>query len=158
MNEKLQFFEGRAQLLHGGDYNPDQWQATPEVIDEDFRLMKLAHCNLFSVGIFSWTSYAPADGDYRFDWLDQIMDRMAAGGTLYFQWRKSNGNLERFHGAEVDHVGHEHTRCYRDVAEPGELYEAAAGKLYGDRDRQGGLPVLSPRALWYRPSAKTTLT
>ena len=43
MNEKLQFFEGRAQLLHGGDYNPDQWQATPEVIDEDFRLMKLAN-------------------------------------------------------------------------------------------------------------------
>ena len=30
-------------LLHGGDYNPDQWP--PEIWDEDMRLMKLSHCN-----------------------------------------------------------------------------------------------------------------
>ncbi len=34
-------------LLHGGDYNPDQW--TPDVWAEDMRLMKLAHCNAMSV-------------------------------------------------------------------------------------------------------------
>ena len=43
-------------FLHGGDYNPDQWLGHPEVIDEDFRLIKLAGCNTFSVGIFSWSS------------------------------------------------------------------------------------------------------
>ena len=40
-------------FLHGGDYNPDQWKDTPEIWDEDMRLMKLSHCNSMSVGIFS---------------------------------------------------------------------------------------------------------
>jgi beta-galactosidase len=38
----------------------------------------------------------------------------------YFQWRKSRGSSEKLHGAVVDHVGHEHTRVFRDVAELGE--------------------------------------
>jgi beta-galactosidase len=37
----------------------------------------------------------------------------------YFQWRKSRGSAEKFHGAVVDHVGHEHTRVFRDVADVG---------------------------------------
>ena len=32
-------------LLHGGDYNPEQWIRTPQVWDEDMRLMRLAQCN-----------------------------------------------------------------------------------------------------------------
>lgn len=75
---------GKGRILHGGDYNPDQWQHAPEVIDEDFRLMKLAGCNTFSVGIFAWTSYEPEEGVYRFDWLDGIMDRMAEAGHHVF--------------------------------------------------------------------------
>lgn len=38
----------------------------------------------------------------------------------YFQWRKSRGSSEKFHGAVVDHAGHEHTRVFRDVASLGE--------------------------------------
>jgi beta-galactosidase len=68
-------------ILHGGDYNPDQWLAYPQIIDDDFRLMKLAGCNTFSVGIFAWTSYEPAEGQFTFDWLDRIMDRMAEAGN-----------------------------------------------------------------------------
>ncbi|TYA10314.1 beta-galactosidase [Paenibacillus faecis] len=37
----------------------------------------------------------------------------------YFQWRKSRGSSEKFHGAVVDHVGHANTRVFRDVAELG---------------------------------------
>ncbi len=37
----------------------------------------------------------------------------------YFQWRKSRGSAEKFHGAVVDHVGHEHTRVFQDVADLG---------------------------------------
>ena len=66
-----------AEILHGGDYNPDQWLETPEIIDRDFELMEKSGCNTFSVGIFSWTALEPAPGKYRFDWLDRIMDRMA---------------------------------------------------------------------------------
>jgi len=39
----------------------------------------------------------------------------------YFQWRKSRGSAEKFHGAVVDHVGHEHTRVFGDVAELGDI-------------------------------------
>jgi len=67
-------------LLHGGDYNPDQWLAYPEVINEDFRLMKLAGANAFSVNIFGWSAIEPEEGVYRFEWLDDIMDRIAEQG------------------------------------------------------------------------------
>ena len=44
-------------LLHGGDYNPEQWLDRPDILEEDIRLMKLAHVNNVSlrnifVGIF----------------------------------------------------------------------------------------------------------
>jgi beta-galactosidase len=41
----------------------------------------------------------------------------------YFQWRKSRGSSEKFHGAVVDHCGHEHTRVFKDVAELGDSLE-----------------------------------
>ncbi|NLO49013.1 MAG: beta-galactosidase [Clostridiales bacterium] len=63
-------------FLHGGDYNPDQWIKTPEIWDEDMRLMKLANCNAMSVGIFSWSSIEPEEGLFTFAWLDTIMDKL----------------------------------------------------------------------------------
>ena len=41
----------------------------------------------------------------------------------YFQWRKSRGSAEKFHGAVVDHVGNEHTRTFKDVAELGAVLQ-----------------------------------
>lgn len=64
-------------LLHGADYNPDQWMETPEIWDEDMRLMKLAGCNVMSVGIFSWSSLEPEEGRFEFEWLDTILDKLA---------------------------------------------------------------------------------
>jgi beta-galactosidase len=46
-----------------------------------------------------------------------------ADTVQYFQWRKSRGSSEKFHGAVVDHCGHEHTRVFRDVAEVGQVLE-----------------------------------
>jgi beta-galactosidase len=37
----------------------------------------------------------------------------------YFQWRKSRGCMEKFHGAVVDHEGSEKTREFREVADVG---------------------------------------
>jgi len=65
-------------MLHGGDYNPDQWKDVPGIWDEDMRLMKLARCNAMSVGIFSWSALEPEEGQYDFAWLDAILDRLAA--------------------------------------------------------------------------------
>ncbi len=68
------------RILHGGDYNPDQWLETPWIIDQDFELMRKANCNTFSVGIFAWTALEPRSGEYRFEWLDALLDRMAEHG------------------------------------------------------------------------------
>jgi beta-galactosidase len=65
-------------FLHGGDYNPEQWPR--EMWDEDMRLMKLAHCNTMSVGIFSWAKLEPQEGAFDFSWLDRIMDMLAENG------------------------------------------------------------------------------
>ncbi|WP_168123501.1 beta-galactosidase [Paenibacillus sp. HB172176] len=46
-----------------------------------------------------------------------------ADGVQYFQWRKSRGSFEKFHGAVVDHAGHEHTRVFGDVADVGDSLE-----------------------------------
>ena len=68
-------------MLHGGDYNPDQWIRTPEIWDEDMRLMKLAYCNAMSVGIFSWSALEPSEGQFEFGWLDTTMDNLASNGA-----------------------------------------------------------------------------
>ena len=72
------------RLLHGGDYNPDQWLRTPEVIAEDFRLMDEAGCNALSVGIFAWSALEPEDGKFDFAWLDDIFIRAEKGGKKIF--------------------------------------------------------------------------
>jgi beta-galactosidase len=69
-------------FLHGGDYNPEQWLHMPEVLKEDLRLMKLAHCNAMSVGIFSWAALEPEEGRFMFDWLDRVMDDLANNGVF----------------------------------------------------------------------------
>ena len=65
---------------HGGDYNPDQWRHMPGILEEDIRLMKLARCNLMSVGIFSWSALEPEEGRYDFGWLREVLDRLYANG------------------------------------------------------------------------------
>lgn len=68
------------RMLHGGDYNPEQWIRTPEVWDEDFRLMKLAGVNSISLGIFSWAMLEPEEGRFTFDWMDEIFARCQRDG------------------------------------------------------------------------------
>ena len=63
-------------MIHGADYNPDQWKATPEIWQEDMRLMKLSHSNSMSVGIFAWAALEPEEGRFEFGWLDEIMDNL----------------------------------------------------------------------------------
>ncbi len=67
-------------IIHGGDYNPDQWIKTPEIWDEDMRLMKLANINSATINIFAWSLIEPEEGVYNFEWLDTIMDKLHENG------------------------------------------------------------------------------
>lgn len=63
-------------IIHGGDYNPDQWLDRPEILEEDLQLMKKAHVNCVSLGIFAWSRLEPEEGNYDFEWLAQIIQRL----------------------------------------------------------------------------------
>lgn len=78
--EKRCLFPQAGGFLHGGDYNPDQWLDRPDILKEDIRLMKLAGVNCVTLGVFSWVMYEPAEGEFSFDWLEEIMDRLYAEG------------------------------------------------------------------------------
>lgn len=71
------------RLLHGGDYNPDQWLTYPDILEEDVKLMKLAHTNTFSVGIFAWAALEPEEGRYAFDWLDKVIEGIDSIGGRF---------------------------------------------------------------------------
>jgi len=67
-------------FIHGSDYNPEQWRHVPGIWDEDMRLLAQSTLNTVSLGIFAWAELEPAEGVYRFEWLDEIMDRLHANG------------------------------------------------------------------------------
>lgn len=67
-------------FLHGADYNPDQWLSYPQVLEEDPIMMQQAHCNCMSVGIFAWSTLEPVEGEYHFEELDAVIDRLSAKG------------------------------------------------------------------------------
>ena len=67
-------------MVHGGDYNPEQWKNTPGIWDEDMRLMKLANCNEMTMGIFSWSDIEPTEGEFDFTVLDTMMEKIHQNG------------------------------------------------------------------------------
>ena len=67
-------------LMHGGDYNPEQWLDMPEVFDTDIERFREAKINTVTLGVFSWSKLEPKDGEYHFEWLEAIIDRLYANG------------------------------------------------------------------------------
>ena len=68
-----------SRILHGGDYNPEQWPE--DVWDEDVRLMQEAHVNVATLPVFGWVSLQPDEDTWTFEWLDRIIDKLWAGGV-----------------------------------------------------------------------------
>jgi beta-galactosidase len=80
VNKYKPISEKLPHLIHGGDYNPDQWLNHPEILEEDIRLMKLSKCNVMTMGIFSWVTLEPEEGKFNFQWLDDIMNKLYENG------------------------------------------------------------------------------
>jgi len=68
------------KILHGADYNPDQWLDRPDILKKDIELMKEACINTATIGMFSWDKIEPEEGRFEFGWLDSIMDTLYENG------------------------------------------------------------------------------
>lgn len=70
----------------------------------------------------NWSPYfvMKRPGVHRREMLLQI--GAGADGTCYFQWRKGRGGSEKYHGAVVDHAGHEN-RVFAEISAYGKELE-----------------------------------
>lgn len=68
------------EFIYGGDYNPEQWLDTPEILEKDITFMKAAHINEVTLGVFSWSTLEPEEGVYHLEWIEKICDRMHENG------------------------------------------------------------------------------
>lgn len=76
------------KIMYGADYNPEQWLEHDEgfatILDKDLAMMQQAHCNIMSVGIFSWAKIETSEGVFDFSWLDEVLDRLNEKGVKVF--------------------------------------------------------------------------
>lgn len=111
------------KLLHGGDYNPDQWMDCPEILKQDIDLMKKADINCVSIAIFAWAKLEPQEGVYDFDWLEKIIDDLYENGIYTVLATPSGGKplwmsekyeeIRRVRANGVrDLSGARHNHCY----------------------------------------------
>lgn len=110
-------------MLHGGDYNPEQWMDSPEILEEDIRLFREAHINCVSLGIFSWANLEPQKDVYRFEWMDKIIDKLYENG-IYTVLATPSGARPQWLAQEYPEVlrvrpdgtrnlyGERHNHCY----------------------------------------------
>lgn len=56
-----------------------------------------------------------------------------ADTVMFFQLRRSIGACEKYHGAVIEHVGHENTRVFREVAQLGEELQRIGDRLLDSR-------------------------
>ena len=111
------------KMLHGGDYNPDQWLDRPDILKQDIVLMKEAHVNCVSVAIFAWAQLEPQEGVYDFGWLGRIIGQLYENGIYtilatptgarpawmaqkYPEVLRVDSSLHR------NHMGERHNHCY----------------------------------------------
>lgn len=65
-------------------------------------------------------------------WSYQAVAR-GAESVMFFQMRRSVGAFEQFHGAVIDHVGHEHTRVFKEFTALGQELEQLGDTLLDAR-------------------------
>lgn len=60
------------------EYMPTEM--TGERLDKDIELMKKAGVSVVRLGESTWSSWEPRDGEFQFDWMDRVIDRLHAAG------------------------------------------------------------------------------
>lgn len=58
----------------GADYYPEHWER--ERWQTDIEMMHQAGIEIVRIGEFDWSLYEPREGEYHFEWMDEILDFM----------------------------------------------------------------------------------
>lgn len=66
-------------MFYGGDYNPEQWDHETHL--EDLRMFQLAGIDIATINVFSWALIQPDEVTYRFEELDQLINRLYENGV-----------------------------------------------------------------------------
>jgi beta-galactosidase len=64
------------RLHFGAAYYPEQWPE--ERWPEDIRLMREAGVSVVRMAEFAWSTMEPAEGEFHFEWLDRVIELLAA--------------------------------------------------------------------------------
>lgn len=67
-------------ILYGGDYNPEQWLKYPDILEKDIQYFKEARINTVTIGMFSWSTLEPKEGEYQFQWLEDRIEILYQNG------------------------------------------------------------------------------
>jgi beta-galactosidase len=69
-----------SRLHLGAAYYPEH--RSEEHWSEDIRLMRDAGLTVVRLAEFAWSTLEPAEGEFRFDWLDRAISRLAEAGIV----------------------------------------------------------------------------
>ena len=121
-------------LYVGVNFHPHDYASEAE-IDAQIALMKDAGFTVVRLGHLAWDSFEPSDGQFRFEWFDKVMDKMAASGIRVIldipvrpapMWVHSSSpgtTVVTFEGDTLQPVH----RYFNDVGDPG--YQKYAFRL-----------------------------
>jgi len=65
-------------ILYGVAYYPEYMPS--DRLDRDVELMEKAGITVVRVGESTWSSWEPRDGEFQFDWMERVLDRLHKAG------------------------------------------------------------------------------
>ena len=137
------------RLLHGGDYNPEQWLDRPDILAQDIELMKKAHVNTVTLGVFSWSTLEPQEGVFELDWLADIVHNLYANGIYTILATPS--------AARPAWMAHKYPRC-AESGQTGSGSCTTGGRITAIHRRSTGKKSASSTRSWHSSSAMTRLS
>lgn len=76
----------------GGDYNPEQWLAYPELLAQDIELMKKISIRTVTLGVFSWAKLELEEERDDFEWLVNMIQKLSDVGIKFILATPSGAN------------------------------------------------------------------
>ncbi|MFC3495677.1 beta-galactosidase [Glycomyces rhizosphaerae] len=139
---------GPGRLLVGANYHPHD--SDPATWRRDAAMMREAGLEIVRLGHLAWDTFEPADGDFRFDWFDGVMDLMhehGIGVILDIAARPAPLWLHRKHPT-IDVIDPDGTRRYpnhRYTLDTGDPHFREHAVRFTDRltHRYAGHPALA---------------